>query len=71
MSPTRRDFLKATAATAAVLASPAIRAQPGVQGVAAPSADPFAIELANEALTAARGAGAAYADVRIGRYRRQ
>jgi len=71
MSPTRRDFLKATAATAAVLASPTIRAQAVVPGVAPPSADPFAIELANEALTAARGAGAAYADVRIGRYRRQ
>ena len=38
---------------------------------AAPAADPLALELANEALNAARGAGASYADVRIGRYRRQ
>src|SRR3954470_8265447 len=71
MSPTRRDFLKASAATAAVLASPAMRLHGEAQTVPAPSADPFAIELANEALTAARAAAASYADVRIGRYRRQ
>ena len=70
MSPTRRDFLKATAATAAALASPQLRADAGGQ-LSAPSADPFVLELANEALTAARGAGASYADVRVGRYRRQ
>jgi TldD protein len=71
MSPTRRDFLKATAATAAVLASPALRLDPVAQTVQAPAADPFVIELANEALNAARGGGASYADVRVGRYRRQ
>src|SRR3954468_147489 len=71
MSPTRRDFLKASAATAAMLASPTMRLHGKAQTVSAPSADLFAIELANEALTAARGAGASYADVRIARYRRQ
>ena len=55
-----------------------VRAAPGLalpetHAAAEPevSADPFAIELANEALNAARGAGATYADVRVGRYRRQ
>ena len=71
VSPTRRDFIKTTAATAAALA-----VGPGVsfgaaQTVAAPAADPLVLELANEALDAARSAGASYADVRIGRYRRQ
>ena len=71
MSPTRRDFIKTTAATAAALA-----AGPGVsfgaaQTVAAPAADPLVLELANDALDAARSAGASYADVRVGRYRRQ
>ena len=70
MSPTRREFLKTSAATAALLATPSLHVD-GAQTVSAPVADPFAIELANEALTAARGAGASYADVRIGRYRRQ
>ena len=71
MSPSRRDFLKATAVTAAALASPPLQLAPVAQDVPAPTADPFVIELANEALTAARGAGASYADVRVGRYRRQ
>ena len=71
MSPTRRDFLKATAATAAALAAPPLTIDGVAQAPPAPAADPFAIELANEALTAARGAGASYADVRIARYRRQ
>jgi TldD protein len=71
LSPTRRDFIKTTAATAA-----AIVASPGVdlgsaQTIAAPGADPLALELAKEALDAARSAGASYADVRVGRYRRQ
>ena len=71
MSPTRRDFLKATAATAAAaLASPPLRGEAGAQ-LPAPQADPFVLELSNEALTAARSAGASYADVRVGRYRRQ
>ncbi|HVG53142.1 MAG TPA: TldD/PmbA family protein [Vicinamibacterales bacterium] len=71
MSPTRRDFLKATAATAAALAAPPLGAEGVAQAPPAPAADPFVIELANEALNAARGAGATYADVRIARYRRQ
>src|SRR5262245_60578021 len=71
LTATRRDFIKTTAATAAALA-----AGPGIsfgaaQTVAAPAADPLVLELANEALDAARSAGASYADVRIGRYRRQ
>ena len=41
------------------------------QTLAAPGADPLALELANAALDAARSAGASYADVRVGRYRRQ
>ena len=71
MSPTRRDFLKATAATAAALASPPAAASDAAAQMSAPAADPFVLELANEALTAARGAGASYADVRVGRYRQQ
>ena len=71
MSPTRRDFLKATAATAAALAVPRFDAGVAAQTPPAPAADPVVIELANEALNAARGAGASYADVRVGRYRRQ
>jgi TldD protein len=70
LSPTRRDFLKATAATAAAVASPHLRIGAAPQ-LSAPAADPFVLELANEVLTAARGAGASYADVRVGRYRRQ
>jgi TldD protein len=70
MSPTRREFLKVTAATAAALASPPLRFDAAAQ-LSAPSADPFVVELANEALTAARGVGASYADARVGRYRRQ
>jgi TldD protein len=72
MSPTRRDFIKATTSTAAALAvgrhlCPAAAAQT----LPAPAADATVIDLANEALNAARSAGASYADVRIGRYRRQ
>src|SRR5262245_15141215 len=72
MSPTRREFLRSTAATAASLA--ALRGfgiHPAAQTVAPSPPDPFAIELAMEALTVARDAGASYADVRVGRYRRQ
>jgi len=70
LSPTRRDFIKTTAATAAALALPAVDFA-STQTVAAPSADPLALELAKEALDAARSAGASYADVRVGHYRRQ
>src|SRR4029450_9417153 len=72
MSPTRRDFMKATAATAASLAaSTGLELDAAAQTLSAPSADPFAVELANQALNAATGAGASYADVRIGRSRPQ
>jgi TldD protein len=80
MSPTRRDFIKATTSTAAALAvgdhlarlgAEARSATPPAQSLPAAAADAAVIDLANEALNAARGAGASYADVRIGRYRRQ
>src|SRR5687768_1092991 len=72
MSPNRRDFLKTTAATAATLAAaPGLLIEPSAQTLSAPGADPAALAVANIALDAARSAGASYADVRIGRYRRQ
>src|SRR5262245_50534479 len=72
MSPTRRDFIKTTAATAASLAAdPHLSAVSAAQTLPAPAGDAAAIDLANEALNVARGVGASYADVRIGRYRRQ
>jgi TldD protein len=71
-TPTRRDFIKKTAATAAALAAAdAFQLHAAAQTLAAPSAEAHVLELANEALNAARSAGASYADVRIGRYRRQ
>src|SRR5688572_710971 len=72
MPSTRRDFIKTAAGTAALAAlSPAgIVARPA-QTLPAPSADPAALDVANEALNAARSAGASYADARVGRYRRQ
>jgi TldD protein len=72
MSPTRREFITATAATAATIATfgPAAL-EPRAQSLPAPAADPAALEVANEALDAARKAGASYADARVGRYRRQ
>jgi TldD protein len=72
MSPSRRDFIRTTAATAATLAvGGRFTLEPVAQTVPAPNADPVAVELANDALNAARAAGASYADVRVGRYRRQ
>jgi len=68
---TRRDFLKTAGAAATLAGSPLALAEPQSQTLEAPGADPFAIELANEALNAARSAGASYADVRVGHYRRQ
>jgi TldD protein len=70
-SPSRRDFIKTTAATAAALATGPLLVDPAAQPLAPPAADPLVLELANEALNAARSGGASYADVRIGRYRRQ
>ena len=68
MSPTRRDFIKATTSTAAALAvgkylaanvgADARNAQAPAQTLPAPAADAAVIDLANEALNAARGAGA-------------
>jgi TldD protein len=72
MSPTRRDFIKTTAATAASLAAyPGLVTETATQTLPASTADPIAISLANDALNAARSAGASYSDVRVGRYRRQ
>ena len=72
MSPTRRDFIKTTAATAASMAAVGhLPLDLSAQTLAAPGPDPAAIEIANEALNAAKSAGASYADVRVGRYRRQ
>jgi TldD protein len=72
MTSSRRDFIKTTAATAAAIAAgPGFTLEPVGQTVAAPGPDPLALELAAEALDAARSSGASYADVRIGRYRRQ
>ncbi|HEY9225209.1 MAG TPA: TldD/PmbA family protein, partial [Gemmatimonadaceae bacterium] len=71
MTPNRRDFLKTGAAAAATLAVPRLL------GASAPAILPpqpgesFADDLIAEALNAARDSGASYADVRIGRYRRQ
>jgi TldD protein len=72
MAPARRDFVKMTAAAAALLAArPHLIASPEEQAPAAPAADPAAVELANAGLDAGRSAGASYVDVRVGRYRRQ
>ena len=77
MSSTRRDFLKTGAvAAAATLVGPRILSASDAVGsfsprLQAPGAEPFSLELAAEALSAAKDAGASYADVRIGRYRRQ
>jgi TldD protein len=68
MASNRRDFLKAGAAAALVVSLP----RPLVAGRNPERwAEPLADELMMEALNAAKSAGASYADVRIGRYRRQ
>ena len=69
--PSRREFIGATAATAAVVAGSRFGVDLSAQTLPAPTADPVVIELANEALNVARSGGASYADVRVGRYRRQ
>jgi TldD protein len=66
--PSRRDFI---GATAAAVAGTGFGLDFSAQTPPAPSADPLVLELAHEALDVARGSGASYADVRIGRYRRQ
>ena len=71
MATGRRDFIRTTAATAAMLtAQPRLVVEPAAQAPA-PGADAATVDLANAALDSARSAGASYADVRIGRYRRQ
>src|ERR671910_3006378 len=72
MDTSRRDFIKTSAATAAALAAGRnFVIEPAAQTLPAPGADAAAIEIANIALDAARSAGVSYADVRVGRYRRQ
>ena len=68
----RRDFLKTLGAAAltAGVARP-LHADERVVLPAAPYTDPAVEELALYALQAAKDAGASYADVRFGRYRRQ
>ena len=61
--------MKTTAAAASLTALD--RLSLGAVQIAPPGTDPAALELATEALNAARGAGVSYADVRVGRYRRQ
>jgi TldD protein len=68
----RRDFLK-TLGAAAFTAS-VVRPLDAAERLVVPPApyvDPAVEELALYALQAARDAGASYADVRFGRYRRQ
>jgi TldD protein len=72
MPTNRRDFLKASAAIAAVTGARAAFGQPIGPVYLPPAASDSAIDdLALEALNAAQAAGASYADARIGRYRRQ
>ena len=72
MTTNRRDFLKTGAAAAAVLAAPRMLSAASSPAILPPAAgETFADDLIAEALNAARDAGASYADVRIGRYRRQ
>ena len=72
MTTSRRDFVAAAAAAAAATAlGPRLLSASSRPVVAMPGADVFVDDLALEALNAARDAGASYADVRIGRYRRQ
>ena len=69
MSSDRRDFLKAGAAAALVLATPNVSL--GSPRAPARWMEPVSEDLMMEALGAAKDAGASYADVRVGRYRRQ
>ena len=77
MSTSRRDFLKTSAgAAAATLVAPhLLHATAPLNALtpylSAPTAETYVLDLAHEALNAAKDAGASYADVRVGRYRRQ
>ena len=71
MPSTRREFVATSAAVAAGVALGPSLLHGDHRVLPTPDTDPFAEDLAMEALGAARDAGASYADVRIGRYRRQ
>ena len=71
MPSTRREFVATSAAVAAGVAVGPSLLHGAHRVLPTPDTDPFAEDLAMEALGAARDAGASYADVRIGRYRRQ
>jgi TldD protein len=76
MSSSRRDFLKSTAIASAAVAGArlGLAAPASAAGLILPNASPgdaYIDDLAMDALNAAKDAGASYADVRIGRYRRQ
>jgi TldD protein len=71
MPTNRRDFVKASAAIAAVTGARAAFGQPVDGFLPSPPSDSIVDDLALEALNAAQAAGASYADARIGRYRRQ
>ena len=73
MPANRREFLKTSAAVAAasLAARDSFAMSPPAPVIAAPGPERYVEDLALEALNAARDAGATYADVRIGRYRRQ
>jgi TldD protein len=71
MPTNRRDFVKASAAIAAVTGARAAFGQPSAGFLPNPPSDSIVDDLALEALNAAQAAGASYADARIGRYRRQ
>ena len=67
----RRDFIRTTAAAAAVAGGRVAAGAPLANAfasplVAAPRAESFVEDLAMEALNAARDSGASYADARIG-----
>ena len=71
MPSTRREFVATSAAVVAGVALGPSLLHGDHRVLPTPDTDPFAEDLAMEALGAARDAGASYADVRIGRYRRQ
>jgi TldD protein len=77
MTSDRRDFLKSSTAAALAAAGsrlllPSTLVHPSPHhALAAGRGDAFVEDVALEALNAARDAGASYADVRVGRYRRQ
>src|SRR5262245_44151337 len=63
----RRDFVKLTAASGAIILIPSGLIRSRDQSFS----DPCLARLADDTLTAARSAGATYADIRINRYRNQ